>query len=88
MCSKIGRNPKTLKRSLLIYGEKALNLFEQEDNFSKYVEKYSGIGIEEFIFYYSGKENMQKHLKKLLRRYFQLFDDIFLKKQNRNVTKS
>jgi len=64
-CDEIGRDPKTIKRSILIYGKEAFSLFKKEDNFTKYVEKYSEIGIEEFIFYYPEKENLQKTLEKV-----------------------
>ena len=64
-CDELGRDPKTLKRSILIYGKEAFSVFNKEDNFTKYVEKYSEIGIEEFIFYYPGKENQQKTLEKV-----------------------
>ena len=64
-CNELGRDPKTLRRSLLIYGEEAFNLFKKEENFIKYVEKYSEIGIEEFIFYYPGKEKLQKTMEKI-----------------------
>ena len=64
-CLELGRDPKTLKRSLLIYGKEAFSLFKKEDNFTKYIDKYSKIGIEEFIFYYPEKENLQKILEKV-----------------------
>ena len=64
-CLELGRDPKTLKRSLLIYGKEAFSLFKKEDNFTQYIDKYSKIGIEEFIFYYPEKENLQKTLEKV-----------------------
>jgi alkanesulfonate monooxygenase SsuD/methylene tetrahydromethanopterin reductase-like flavin-dependent oxidoreductase (luciferase family) len=72
-CNELGRDPKTLKRSILIYGKEAFNLFKKEDNFTKYVEKYSEIGIEEFIFYYPGKENLQKTMEKVAKEVMPSF---------------
>ncbi len=64
-CEEIGRDPKTLKHSLLIYGEEAFAVFDSSDNFTKFVEKYSEVGFEEFIFYYPGKEDLQKVMEKI-----------------------
>ncbi len=72
-CNELGRDPKNLKRSLLIYGEEAFNLFDKEDNFTKYVEKYSEVGFEEFIFYYPGKEHLQKTLEKVAKEIIPTF---------------
>jgi alkanesulfonate monooxygenase SsuD/methylene tetrahydromethanopterin reductase-like flavin-dependent oxidoreductase (luciferase family) len=72
-CSKLGRDPKTLKRSLLIYGKEAFSLFKTVDNFTEYVSKYLEIGIEEFIFYYPEKENLQKTMEKVAKEIMPSF---------------
>ena len=51
-CQKIGRDPASLRRSLLLYGEEAWTLFDSEDNLRLLVEKYAEAGITEFILYY------------------------------------
>ncbi len=51
-CEKIGRDPATLGKSLLIFGEEANSVFASEENFVKTVERYTTIGITELIFYY------------------------------------
>ena len=72
-CNELGRDPKTLKRSILIYGKEALNLFKKEENFNKYVKKYSEIGIEEFIFYYPEKKDLQKTLERVAKEIMPSF---------------
>ncbi len=51
-CEKLGRNPQTLRRSVLFYGQQVLSIFKSGDNFRKIVLRYQEIGITEFIFYY------------------------------------
>lgn len=51
-CEKIGRDPATLGKSLLVFGEEANSVFASEENFIKTVERYAPIGITELIFFY------------------------------------
>ncbi len=51
-CLKIGRDPKTLRRSLLIWGSEALTVFDSEEAFKEVVKRYSRIGVSEFMFFH------------------------------------
>ena len=51
-CEKIGRDPGSLRRSLLIFGAEANTAFASEAHFMEIVERYQAIGINEFIFFY------------------------------------
>ncbi|MFX0107284.1 MAG: hypothetical protein ACFE7R_03300, partial [Candidatus Hodarchaeota archaeon] len=51
-CEKIGRDPSTIGRALLIFGSEANTAFASEDTFVEIVERYSAIGINELIFFY------------------------------------
>jgi alkanesulfonate monooxygenase SsuD/methylene tetrahydromethanopterin reductase-like flavin-dependent oxidoreductase (luciferase family) len=51
-CEKIGRDPASIRRSLLIFGSEANTAFASEEKFIEIVERYTAIGINEFIFYY------------------------------------
>ena len=51
-CEEIGRDPNSLKKSILTYGPEAWTLFDSVDNFVKYFEKYSELGFTEFIMFY------------------------------------
>lgn len=51
-CRQIGRDPKTLRRSLLIFGSEAETVFASEEAFQEVVNRYRKIGITEFIFFY------------------------------------
>ncbi len=51
-CMEIGRDPKTLRRSLLIFGSEAESVFNSEESFQEVVSRYQKAGITEFIFYY------------------------------------
>jgi alkanesulfonate monooxygenase SsuD/methylene tetrahydromethanopterin reductase-like flavin-dependent oxidoreductase (luciferase family) len=55
-CEKIGRDPQTLRRSLLIFGSEAETVFNSVDIFEAVVERYQNIGITDFIFYYPFKD--------------------------------
>jgi alkanesulfonate monooxygenase SsuD/methylene tetrahydromethanopterin reductase-like flavin-dependent oxidoreductase (luciferase family) len=55
-CEKIGRDPQTLRRSLLIFGSEAEAVFNSVDVFEAVVERYQNVGITEFIFYYPFKD--------------------------------
>jgi alkanesulfonate monooxygenase SsuD/methylene tetrahydromethanopterin reductase-like flavin-dependent oxidoreductase (luciferase family) len=51
-CEKLGRNPATIRRSLLIFGAEGNTAFASEDHFIEIVERYTAIGINELIFFY------------------------------------
>ena len=51
-CEKIGRDPGTLRRSLLLFGAEANTAFASEDHFTKIVERYTALGINELVFFY------------------------------------
>lgn len=51
-CEKIGRDPGTLRRSLLVFGEEANYAFASEEKFIEIVERYTAIGINELVFFY------------------------------------
>jgi alkanesulfonate monooxygenase SsuD/methylene tetrahydromethanopterin reductase-like flavin-dependent oxidoreductase (luciferase family) len=51
-CSQIGRDPVTLKRSLLLYGEPADIAYSSVNGFQDVIGSYREAGIQEFIIYY------------------------------------
>ena len=55
-CEEIGRDPQTLRRSLLVFGLEAETVFDSVDAFETVVERYLDVGITEFIFYYPKRD--------------------------------
>lgn len=51
-CEKIGRDPGTLRRSLLVFGEEANHAFASEEKFTEIVDRYAALGINELVFFY------------------------------------
>ena len=51
-CEKVGRDPGTVGRSLLVFGADANTAFASEEHFTEIVERYRAIGITELLFYY------------------------------------
>ncbi|MFW9846395.1 MAG: LLM class flavin-dependent oxidoreductase [Candidatus Thorarchaeota archaeon] len=51
-CEELGRDPASLRRSLLIFGAEANTAFASEDHFIEIVERYTAIGVNELIFFY------------------------------------
>ncbi|MFX1579285.1 MAG: LLM class flavin-dependent oxidoreductase [Promethearchaeota archaeon] len=51
-CEKIGRDPGSLRRSLLIFGAEANNAFAAEEQFIEIVDRYTSVGINELVFFY------------------------------------
>jgi alkanesulfonate monooxygenase SsuD/methylene tetrahydromethanopterin reductase-like flavin-dependent oxidoreductase (luciferase family) len=51
-CVKIGRDPNTLRRSLLVWGSEALTVFDSEEAFKEVVKRYSDVGFSEFMFFH------------------------------------
>lgn len=63
--NKIGRDPQTLRHSLLVYGSEARIVFNSEDDFQKIVKRYLKVGINELIFYYPFNEEQIPKLKQI-----------------------
>ncbi len=52
-CAEIGRDPSTLRRSILIYTqEEYMNMYSKPGAFEDIIKSYWEIGITEFIFFY------------------------------------
>lgn len=51
-CEKIGRDPMSLRRSLLVFGAEANTAFASENHFIEIVDRYTSLGINELIFFY------------------------------------
>jgi alkanesulfonate monooxygenase SsuD/methylene tetrahydromethanopterin reductase-like flavin-dependent oxidoreductase (luciferase family) len=51
-CVKIGRDPKSLRRSLLVWGSEALSVFDSEEAFMEVVKRYSQVGVSEFMLFH------------------------------------
>jgi len=64
-CREFGRSPTSLRKSILVVGSD--ELMESDDNFSKYIDRYSDIGFEEFIVYYPFIDEKKKMLERIAR---------------------
>jgi alkanesulfonate monooxygenase SsuD/methylene tetrahydromethanopterin reductase-like flavin-dependent oxidoreductase (luciferase family) len=51
-CDEIGRNPETLRRSLLFYSRHGRTILDSEETFQSVINQYKEIGIDEFILYF------------------------------------
>jgi len=51
-CLKIGRDPNSLRRSLLVWGSEALTVFDSEESFKEVINRYSQVGFSEFMFFH------------------------------------
>lgn len=51
-CEKVGRDPATIRRSLLVFGAEANFAFASEEHFTEIVERYTAIGINDLVFFY------------------------------------
>ncbi len=51
-CDEIGRNPETLRRSLLFYSRHGRTILDSEETFRNVINQYKEIGINEFILYF------------------------------------
>jgi len=67
-CEQIGRDPKTLRRSLLIFGSEAEAVFKSVDDFKAVVRRYRTVGITEFIFYYPFENEQIPVFKQVARK--------------------
>ncbi|MFX1252024.1 MAG: LLM class flavin-dependent oxidoreductase, partial [Promethearchaeota archaeon] len=64
-CKEIGRDSSSLRKSILTYGPEAYTIYDSEDNFLKYFEKYNDIGFTEFILYYPWKNEYMPIFEKM-----------------------
>ncbi|MFW9908951.1 MAG: LLM class flavin-dependent oxidoreductase [Candidatus Thorarchaeota archaeon] len=48
----IGRDPASIRRLLLIFGQEANTAFASEKHFTEIVERYTAIGITDLVFFY------------------------------------
>lgn len=51
-CLRIGRDPNSVRRSLLVWGSEALTVFDSEEAFKEVVKRYSDVGFSEFMFFH------------------------------------
>jgi alkanesulfonate monooxygenase SsuD/methylene tetrahydromethanopterin reductase-like flavin-dependent oxidoreductase (luciferase family) len=66
-CKEIGRNPQTLRRSILVFGSEAETVFNSTDTFVAVVKSYQDVGITEFVFYYPFKHEQIPVFKQIAR---------------------
>ena len=64
-CREINREPRSLRRSLLIFGADAPIAFRSKKDFAEVVERYTKIGISELIFYYPHTEELLPTFKEI-----------------------
>ena len=73
LCSNIGRDPSTLRRSYMLQDAKArtrggfIDYYDSEDLFVEMVEKFVDVGISEFIVYYPYREEQLPMFEKIAR---------------------
>ena len=51
-CEKVGRDPDTIRKSYLVFGAEGKEVFRSEVDFTRIVDTYASLGINEFVFYY------------------------------------
>jgi alkanesulfonate monooxygenase SsuD/methylene tetrahydromethanopterin reductase-like flavin-dependent oxidoreductase (luciferase family) len=66
-CLDSGREPDSLRRSLLLLGETARNAYKSTDDFKNTIGRYNEIGITEFIIYYPFNETQMRVFEQLVR---------------------
>lgn len=64
-CREIGREPNSLRRSLLTFGADAEIVFRSPKDFKEVVERYRKIGITELIFFYPHTEKLIPTFKEI-----------------------
>jgi len=64
-CVKIGRDPQTLRRSVLVFGTEGQTAFDSEEAFQKVVRCYQDVGITEFIFFYPDTDERISMMKRI-----------------------
>lgn len=65
-CDEIGRNPGTLRRSLLFYSRHGRTILDSEEIFRNVINQYEEIGINEFILYFPFFDSKQIENIKLI----------------------
>lgn len=66
-CKEHGREPSSLRRSLLVFGADASIVFRSPKDFEDVVTRYTEIGITELIFYYPHIEKLIPTFKEIAR---------------------
>jgi alkanesulfonate monooxygenase SsuD/methylene tetrahydromethanopterin reductase-like flavin-dependent oxidoreductase (luciferase family) len=66
-CAKIGRDPSTLRRSLLVFEPEEESIFDSTEIFQEVVRRYYDVGITEFIFTYPDTDERIFMLKRIAR---------------------
>ncbi|MFX0094873.1 MAG: LLM class flavin-dependent oxidoreductase [Candidatus Hodarchaeota archaeon] len=61
-CDEVGRNPKSLTRSILTYGKYGDNSFSSVDRFEEITNRYRELGINELIYYYPAQDRSQQKI--------------------------
>jgi alkanesulfonate monooxygenase SsuD/methylene tetrahydromethanopterin reductase-like flavin-dependent oxidoreductase (luciferase family) len=64
-CREIGREPDSLRRSLLTFGADAEIVFRSQKDFEEVVDRYREIGITELIFFYPHTEKLIPTFKEI-----------------------
>lgn len=64
-CKEIGREPSSLRRSLLTFGADASIVFRSPKDFEEVVDRYTEIGITELIFFYPHTEKLIPTFKEI-----------------------
>ncbi|MHA1915965.1 MAG: LLM class flavin-dependent oxidoreductase [Promethearchaeota archaeon] len=58
-CQEIGRDPGTLRRSLLFYSRSGRTILDSKEKFRSIIQQYKNIGITEFIIYFPFDDSKQ-----------------------------
>ena len=75
-CERMGRDPGSLRRSLLLFGPPAEKAYSSRDGFSEVVEEYGDAGISEFIVYYPFREEHFPYFERIAKEIIpELRDD-------------
>lgn len=64
-CAEIGRDPSTLRRSLLVFGSEPRAIFDSTETFQEVFKCYHDVGINEFIFVYPDTDERISTLKRI-----------------------
>jgi alkanesulfonate monooxygenase SsuD/methylene tetrahydromethanopterin reductase-like flavin-dependent oxidoreductase (luciferase family) len=64
-CREIGREPNSLRRSLLMFGSDAATVFRSPKDFEAVVDRYAAVGITELIFYYPHTDQLLPTFKEI-----------------------
>jgi alkanesulfonate monooxygenase SsuD/methylene tetrahydromethanopterin reductase-like flavin-dependent oxidoreductase (luciferase family) len=64
-CKEIGRSPFSVRRSVLIFGSEAREIFDSPENFETVIKSYHTTGMTEFILYYPFDEKQIPVFKRI-----------------------